>query len=75
VVSNTGDADLPYRNSVALAHDLADARLLTVRGLGHTVADNPSTCATSYEVSYLLTGALPPVGAVCQADAPPFPAP
>jgi hypothetical protein len=75
VVSNTGDADLPYRNSVALVHDLADARLLTVRGLGHTVADNPSTCATRYEVSYLETGALPPAGTVCQQDATPFPEP
>jgi hypothetical protein len=75
VVSNTGDAALPYRNSVALAHDLDDARLLTVQGFGHEVLSNPSACATNYEVSYLETGALPPAGTVCQQDAPPFPAP
>jgi pimeloyl-ACP methyl ester carboxylesterase len=74
VVSLTADAGLPYRNSVALVRDLADARLLSVRGFGHEVLSNPSTCATNYEVSYLETGALPPAGAVCRQDATPFPA-
>jgi hypothetical protein len=51
------------------------ARLLTVREFGHTEFLNPDTCATSYEVTYLTTGALPPAGAVCPPDATPFPAP
>jgi hypothetical protein len=75
VLGNTGDDALPYRDSVAMSRDLARARLLTVDGYGHTAANNPSTCALGYEVSYLQAGALPPAGTVCQEDAPPFPAP
>lgn len=63
-----------YQDSVAMAHDLGRARLLTINEFGHTEGMNPATCATNYEVSYLETGALPPAGTVCQADAPPFPA-
>jgi hypothetical protein len=36
---------------------------------------NPSTCATNYEVSYLLTGKLPPAGTSCPQNAVPFPSP
>jgi hypothetical protein len=43
-----------------MSRDLATARLLTIRGYGHTELANPSTCAANYEVSYLLTGKLPP---------------
>ena len=63
-----------YKDSVAAARDLGNARLLTISQFGHTEALNPSTCAANYEVSYMLTGALPPVGTFCQADASPFPA-
>jgi hypothetical protein len=58
-----------------MSRDLARARLLTVNGFGHTELQNPSTCATSYEISYLATGALPPAGTVCAQDGTPFPAP
>jgi pimeloyl-ACP methyl ester carboxylesterase len=75
LLGNTDDAALPYKDDLAMAHDLARARLLTVRGYGHTEIGNPSTCATNYELSYLQTGALPPAGTVCQQDATPFPAP
>jgi pimeloyl-ACP methyl ester carboxylesterase len=75
LIGNTGDPVLPYRDSVAMSHDLARARLLTVDGYGHTEAGNPSTCATDYETRYLLTGALPPAGTACPEDAPPFPQP
>jgi pimeloyl-ACP methyl ester carboxylesterase len=74
VFGNTGDPFVNYRDSVAAARDLGNARLLTINQFGHSEALNPDACATSYEVSYLLTGALPPVGAVCQG-VPPFPAP
>lgn len=74
VLGNTGDVAVNYKDSVAAARDLGNARLLTISQFGHTEALNPSTCAASYEVSYMLTGALPPVGTVCQADASPFPA-
>jgi pimeloyl-ACP methyl ester carboxylesterase len=75
VIGNTGDPATPYQNSVAMSRDLARARLLTVDGYGHTAAANPSTCALDYEISYLLTGALPPAGSVCTQNAAPFAAP
>jgi hypothetical protein len=40
----------------------------------YTEQSNPSTCALNYQVSYLLTGALPPAGTSCQENATPFPA-
>jgi pimeloyl-ACP methyl ester carboxylesterase len=73
VLGNTGDPVLPHQDSVAMARDLARARLLTVDGYGHTEAANPSTCATGYEIRYLFTGALPPPGTVCEQNATPFP--
>jgi len=72
LLGNTGDPALPYQDSVALAHDLARARLLTVAGYGHTEANNPSSCALGYEISYLETGALPAPGTVCHEDTAPF---
>jgi hypothetical protein len=75
VMGNTGDPITSYQGSVAMSRDLARARLLTIRGYGHTEFDNPSTCATKYEVRYLLTGNLPPVGTTCPQNAVPFPSP
>jgi pimeloyl-ACP methyl ester carboxylesterase len=72
LLGNTHDAALPYQDSLAMEHDLARARLLTVNGYGHTEANNPSTCAIGYEVRYLLTGALPRPGTVCQQNLKPF---
>jgi pimeloyl-ACP methyl ester carboxylesterase len=75
LIGNTGDPATPYQGSVAMSHDLARARLLTVHGYGHTEFFNPSTCAIRAEVRYLTTGALPPPGTVCQQNGTPFPAP
>jgi hypothetical protein len=36
---------------------------------------NPDACATSYEIRYLETGALPPAGTVGEQDIEPFPTP
>jgi hypothetical protein len=72
VIGNTHDPITPYSASVAMSRDLGRARLLTVNEFGHTELNNPDTCATNYEVSYLLTGALPPAGTICQQDTPPF---
>jgi pimeloyl-ACP methyl ester carboxylesterase len=74
LLGNTSDANDPYKDTLAMAHDLARARLLTVRGYGHTEQFNPSICATDYELSYLVAGALPKAGTVCQQDVSPFPA-
>jgi hypothetical protein len=43
-----------------------------VKGFGHTEFFNPSTCASRYELRYLITGQLPPAGAVCQQTVMPF---
>jgi hypothetical protein len=75
LVGNTGDPLTPYQDSVALSHELANARLLTVKGYGHTEGSNPSTCADDYIVNYALTGALPPAGTICAQDGTPFPLP
>jgi pimeloyl-ACP methyl ester carboxylesterase len=75
VIGNTGDPITPYRSAVAMSRDLARARLLTVNGFGHTENLNPDPCATSYEIRYLETGALPPPGTTCQQATKPFPTP
>ncbi|MGH3171140.1 MAG: alpha/beta hydrolase [Trebonia sp.] len=72
IVGNTSDPATPYQGSVAMAHDLARTRLLTVDGWGHTDLLNPSACAQAYESAYLIDGTLPPVGATCQPDQQPF---
>lgn len=72
VVGNTHDPSTPYVNAVAAAQELANARLLTVKGYGHTALLNASACEKGYVDAYLVDGALPPPGTVCQQDAPPF---
>jgi pimeloyl-ACP methyl ester carboxylesterase len=72
LVGNTYDPATPYQDSVAMAHQLARARLLTVDGYGHTALDNPSSCVQQYESSYFITGALPPPGTICQQNQQPF---
>jgi pimeloyl-ACP methyl ester carboxylesterase len=75
VMSLTGDPATTYQDAIAMTHDLARARLLTIAGWGHTELANPSSCAIKYEVSYLTTGALPPAGTVCAQNRAPFPLP
>jgi len=72
VVGNTGDPATAYHSSVRMARLLASARLLTVRGFGHTALLNPSRCVDRREVAYFLTGALPPTDTVCHQDSAPF---
>lgn len=72
VVGNTVDPATPYRDSVAMSHELADARLLTVDGYGHTALANPSSCVATAEDHYFVSGTLPPPGTVCHQDRPPF---
>jgi pimeloyl-ACP methyl ester carboxylesterase len=74
LLGNTGDPITAYQDSVAMSHDLARARLLTVDGYGHTTGET-STCAVNDIVRYTLTGALPAPGTVCQQNGMPFPAP
>ena len=72
VVGNTVDSSTPYANAVAMSHDLANARLLTVDGYGHSSFTNPSSCVDAIEDAYFVTGALPRPGTVCQQNQSPF---
>ncbi|OQD52806.1 hypothetical protein BM536_032490 [Streptomyces phaeoluteigriseus] len=72
VVNSTHDPSTPYASARAMAAQLGGARLLTLDGYGHTALDNPSACVGRHVVSYFLTGELPPEGARCAQDLPPF---
>ncbi|HEX3489206.1 MAG TPA: alpha/beta hydrolase [Streptosporangiaceae bacterium] len=72
VVGNTVDPATPYQDAVAMSRDLADARLLTVDGYGHTALANASSCAAAAEDRYFVTGALPRPGTVCHQNSLPF---
>ncbi|MEU6084010.1 alpha/beta hydrolase [Streptomyces sp. NPDC047108] len=75
VVNPTYDPATPYWSAQAMVRQLHDARLLTLDGYGHTALTNPSRCVNAYAVRYFLAGALPPVGARCAQDLPPFTTP
>jgi len=75
LVGTRYDPATPYAGARALAGELADARLLTLDGYGHTALINPSACVARYESRYLIDGTLPPAGTTCRQDTAPFPAP
>src|SRR5208282_3828523 len=62
LVGNTTDPTTPYASSVLMAAELANARLLTLDGYGHTAILNPSTCVNNAEAAYFLYGTLPAEG-------------
>ena len=72
VVGNTHDPNTPHQGAVAMARQLARARLLTLDGYGHTSGADPSACVFRAEVAYLVHLRLPPRGTVCQPDRVPF---
>ncbi|WP_328885027.1 alpha/beta hydrolase [Streptomyces sp. NBC_00316] len=75
VVGTTYDPATPYTGAQAMAKELANARLLTNSGYGHTALINSSSCINAYESRYFIDGSLPPPGTTCQQDTPPFAAP
>lgn len=72
VIGNTTDPSTPIQNSIQMVEQLANARLLTVHGYGHTAFLNPSGCASAAEVAYLIDGTLPPEGTTCRQNTAPF---
>lgn len=72
VVGTPYDPSTAYRNAQAMSEELADARLLTHRGYGHPALLNPSRCVDDHVSRYLVDGVLPPPGASCEPDVPPF---
>lgn len=72
VIGNTFDPATPYSGAVSTARRFPGARLLTVRGYGHTSAAMPSACVQRSVSYYLLTRKPPRSGAYCRQDAAPF---
>ncbi|MFK0200524.1 alpha/beta hydrolase [Streptomyces lavendulae] len=73
VIGTRYDPSTPYTGAQAMARELADARLLTNDGYGHTALfNNGSSCISTYESRYFVDGTLPPSGTVCRPDKVPF---
>ena len=72
VIGNTTDPATPLKEAVEMSAELARARLLVVRGYGHTAFFNPSRCANNAEIGYFVHGVLPSPGTVCEQDSRPF---
>ncbi len=72
VVGNLYDPATRYQGAQTVADLLPNSALLTVAGWGHTSLFL-SRCADDVVSQYLLTGATPAPGTVCQQDVPPFP--
>ncbi|MEA2234342.1 MAG: hypothetical protein QOD83_4158 [Solirubrobacteraceae bacterium] len=68
VVATTHDPATPYRGAQNLVRELANARLLTMDGDGHTAYGANSACIDRTVESYVADGTLPPSGTVCQQD-------
>jgi pimeloyl-ACP methyl ester carboxylesterase len=72
LIGNRWDPATPYESAKSVDARLPRSRLLTLNGGGHTTWLNKSRCIDRFVERYLVTGALPPVGATCQPDARPF---
>jgi len=64
VTGATKDPATPYQWAVNLSHELQHGVLLTWQGENH-VAYFYSSCVRSIDQAYLISGTLPPAGAVC----------
>jgi pimeloyl-ACP methyl ester carboxylesterase len=68
VVATTYDPATPYRGALNLVRDLANARLLTMRGDNHTAYGGESACIDAAVEAYVEDGTLPPAGRECPQD-------
>ena len=68
VVATTYDPATPYRGALRLVRDLGNARLITMRGDGHTAYGGESACIDTAVETYLNTNALPAPGTTCRQD-------
>jgi hypothetical protein len=66
VVGTTYDPATPYRGAKRLVAELGQARLLTMRGDGHTAYGMGSPCIDDAVDAYLLDATLPAAGTVCR---------
>jgi pimeloyl-ACP methyl ester carboxylesterase len=70
VVATTYDPATPYRGALRLVRELGNARLLTMRGDGHTAYGGNSPCIDAAVNAYLLDGTLPAPGTSCRQEVP-----
>jgi pimeloyl-ACP methyl ester carboxylesterase len=73
VVSTTYDPATPHRGAIRAVRQLGNARLLTMRGDGHTAygnGGNNSACIDERVNRYLIDVVLPAEGTVCRQDMP-----
>ena len=71
VVATTYDPATTYRGAQRLIRQLGNARLLTMRGDGHTAYGNGSPdCIDTAIERYINTLALPPAGTTCRQNIP-----
>lgn len=72
LVNTVADPATPYAGAVRAQQRLADARLITVEGWGHTSLAHPSGCVRQLTDRYLIEQVAPPDGQRCAPDADPF---
>jgi pimeloyl-ACP methyl ester carboxylesterase len=70
VVGTTYDPATPYRGAKQMVAQLGDARLLTMRGDGHTAYGGNSPCIDAAVNAYLEDRTLPAPGTVCRQEVP-----
>jgi pimeloyl-ACP methyl ester carboxylesterase len=70
VVATTYDPATPYRGALRLVHQLGNARLITMRGDGHTAYGGESKCIDDAVNKYLRSITLPAKGRECKQDTP-----
>jgi pimeloyl-ACP methyl ester carboxylesterase len=70
VVGTTYDPATPYRGAKQMVRQLGNARLLTMRGDGHTAYGGNSPCIDTAVEAYLEEGTLPPAGTTCRQEVP-----
>ena len=68
MIATTYDPATPYRGAQRLVRDLGNARLITMRGDGHTAYPGESSCIDTATESYVNTLKLPAKGTVCRQE-------
>ena len=72
MLNTTADPATAYAGAVRAQRRMADARLVTVDGSGHTTLADPSSCARQVLDRYLLDVVAPANGLHCAPDSDPF---
>ncbi len=70
MVGTTYDPATPYRGTLRAARQLGNARVLTMRGDGHTAYPGNSQCIDTHVERYLFEVVLPPERTFCRQEVP-----